>query len=310
MNSTTAAFAPDASGQSPKQTSGIPNLKLNGGHEIPMLAYGLGTANQKSDSKSIVNITKAAITAAGFTHLDGAESYENQKELGAAIKAAGVPRERLFVTTKCTPKLGKPVEESFAASLSQLGLDHVDLYLLHSPFYAQGNEQELQDKWAQMEAIQASGRAKSIGVSNYVQEHLEIILKTAKVVPAVNQIEFHPYLQHGNLLDFHREKQIATAAYAPLSAIIRAAPGPVDSKYADLAKKYGVTEGDVALRWCIDQGVVTITTSSNEERLQTYMSKVPSFKLTPKEVKDIAELGQKKHYRGFWGKHFDADDRR
>lgn len=236
--------------------------------------------------------------------------YGNEKEVGAALKAAGVPREKLFICTKYDPKHGKPVEESFSTSLSDMGLDYVDLYLLHEPFSAKGSEEMLQDQWAQMEAIHASGRAKSIGVSNYIQHQLESILKTAKVIPCINQIEFHPYLQHGDLLDFHREKQIATAAYGPLTAIIRAAPGPVDAKYAELAKKYGVAEGDVALRWCIDQGVVTVTTSSSELRLQTYMSNIPNFKLTPKEVKDIQELGRQKHYRAFWEKHFEADDRR
>lgn len=142
----------------------------------------------------------------------------------------------------------------------------MDLYLIHSPFFTK-DPKVLQAKWAEMEAIRASGRAKSIGVSNYIQEHLDPILETAKVPPAINQIEYHPYLQHitqdrkTDLLAYHREKGIAVSGYGGLSAITRAAPGPVDGKYEELAKKYNVTAADVALRWTLDTGVVAITVS-------------------------------------------------
>lgn len=184
--------------------------------------------------------------------------------MGAAIKASGISREKLFITTKATVKADQPIEENFSASLSKLGLDYVDLYLIHSPFFTT-DPKVLQAKWAEMEAIQASGRAKSIGVSNYIQEHLDPILETAKVPPAINQIEYHPYLQHitqdreTNLLAYHRERGIAVSGYGGLSAITRAAPGPVDDKYEELAKKYNVTAADVALRWTLDTGVVAIT---------------------------------------------------
>jgi diketogulonate reductase-like aldo/keto reductase len=161
-----------------------------------------------------------------------------------------------------------------------------------------------------MEAIKSSGRAKSIGVSNYLQEHLEAILETAKIPPAINQIEFHPYLQHGNLLDFQRKNSVAVSAYGPLTAVTKAAPGPVDETYRALAKKYGVTEGDIALRWVLDQEVVVLTTSSNEQRLRGFLTTLPRFKLTPEEVDEISEAGRQKHYRGFWTNKFKPDDRR
>lgn len=158
-----------------------------------------------------------------------------------------------------------------------------------------------------MEAVQAAGLAKSIGVSNYLIPHLEATLKTAKVVPAINQIEYHPYLQHGPLLDFHKKHGIATAAYGPLSAATKAKPGPLDDLYASLAKKYAVSEAEVALRWAIDQDIVAITTSSKEQRLSDYLRAI-TFKLTPKEIQEIGELGQQKHYRGFWNHIFKQDD--
>lgn len=165
----------------------------------------------------------------------------------------------------------------------------------------------MQAKWAEMEALQASGRVKSIGVSNFMKKDLEIILKTAKVVPAINQIEYHPYLQHGDLVAYHKEKGIAISAYGPLTAVLKGAPGPLDETYAALARKYGVTSGEIALRWVIDQGAVVLTTSSKEDRLRAYQ-KVGKFKLTPKEVQTITEIGKQKNFRSFWKDKFDADD--
>lgn len=236
-------------------------------------------------------------------------AYGNEEELGAAIKKAGVPREKLYVVTKLAGPKKQDPQSAFETSLKKLGLDYVDLYLIHAPFYAETPE-DLQKIWASLEAIKEAGKARSIGVSNFRQEHVETILKTAKTPPAINQIEYHPYLQHGSLLDFLRKNNIAVAAYSPLTAIVRARPGPVDGLYGELAEKYGVSEGDVALRWCIDQGIVAITTSSSEQRLQSYLAKLPSFRLTPQEIESIAELGQHKHFRGFWNQCIAADDRR
>ncbi|GAB1313045.1 Alpha-keto ester reductase [Madurella fahalii] len=315
MNSETSGFKPDASGTAPKQLEYIPNLKLSDGNEIPMLGYGLGTANFKTRNKDKFdeNVVNNALTAikAGYYHLDCAESYGNEAELGAAIAQCGVPRSKLFITTKTSCRAGESIETAFSRSLDKLGVDYVDLYLIHSPFFAKQLPEDLQQTWAEMEALKDSGRARSIGVSNFLREHLEAVLATARHPPAVNQIEYHPYLQHtGGLIEFHREKGIAVAAYSPLAAIVRAAPGPVDGVYERLAGKYGVGKGEVALRWCLDQGIVAITTSGSDERLKNYLAKVPRFKLTPKEVEEIAERGREKHYRAFWSGKFAPDDRR
>ncbi|KAI1873541.1 hypothetical protein JX265_005163 [Neoarthrinium moseri] len=313
MHSVAGHFKPNASGAAPKQMEYLPHLKLNDGNEIPMLSYGLGTARAKDrdateQDEEVVKLTTMAIKN-GYYHLDGAEVYKNEEELGAAIKAAGVPREKLYVVTKLSGTKKQDVQTAFETSLAKLGLDYVDLYLVHAPYLAHTPE-ELQAVWAKMEAIKDSGKARSIGVSNFLQEHIETVLKTARIPPAINQIEYHPYLQHGGLVEFHRQNNIAISAYGPLTAVTKAKPGPLDATYADLANKYGVTEADVALRWCLDQGIVAITTSSNEQRLQGYLRKLPSFKLTPKEVETISELGQQKHFRGFWNNRFKDDDRR
>lgn len=228
--------------------------------------------------------------------------------MGAAIKASKVPRDQFYVVTKCSGTRKSNTQEAFEESLIKLGLDYVDLYLIHAPYFADSPE-ELQQKWADFEAIKESGKARSIGVSNFLQKDLEIILQTAKVKPAINQIEFHPYLQHGDLLDFHRKHEIAVSCYGPLTPVVRAKGGPVDGLLKQLADKYAVSEGEIALRWCMDQGLVAITTSANELRMERYLNKIPKIKLTPREVEEIAKLGKEKHYRAFWNDKFAADDR-
>lgn len=160
-----------------------------------------------------------------------------------------------------------------------------------------------------MEQVKEDGKARSIGVSNFLESHLETVLKTATIPPSINQTEYHTYLQHGNLLPYQKSKDIALAAYAPLTPITKARPGPCDEIFASLAKKYFVNEGEIALRWCIDQGIVAITTSAKQERLSDYL-RVTAFKLTPKEVEGLNKAGAGKHFRGFWQKQFSDDDRR
>lgn len=160
-----------------------------------------------------------------------------------------------------------------------------------------------------MEVVKKSGKARSIGVSNYLRPHLEATLKTATIAPSINQIEYHPYLQHGDLIPFQKTNQnISAAAYAPLVPVTKAKPGPCDVFLETLATKYYVSQGEIALRWVIDQGIPAITTSGKEERLSDYL-RAMTFKLTPKEVRDISEAGAKKHFREFWKKKFAADDR-
>jgi diketogulonate reductase-like aldo/keto reductase len=226
--------------------------------------------------------------------------------MGKGIKEAGIPREKLYITTKINGTKVQDTKQAFEESLQKLGVEYVDQYLVHAPFFAKSDE-DLQAKWADMEAIHASGKAKSIGVSNFLQKDLEVILKTAKIIPAINQIEYHPYLQHGDLIGFSKKHGIATSAYGPLTAAVRASPGPLDKTYERLAQKYGVSPGEIALRWVIDQGIVALTTSASEQRLKDYQ-RVTQFKLTPEEVQEIAQIGKEKHFRAFWKDKFAPDD--
>ena len=184
-------------------------------------------------------------------------------------------------------------------------MDYVDLYLIHDPFFAKKPE-DLQEKWKVLESLKAQGLAKSIGVSNFRIQDLKSVLEIATVKPVVNQIEFHPYLQSRDLIAFQKEHGIATEAYGPLTTTTKASPGPVDHVLAKLAKKYAVSEGEICLRWCIDQDIVPITTSGKEQRLSDYM-RCAAIKLTPSEIKAINEEGEKKHFRGFFKAKFGDD---
>ncbi|OJD22215.1 hypothetical protein ACJ73_06442 [Blastomyces percursus] len=288
----------------------LPEIKLEDGNSVPVLGYGTGTAWYKKPGntgidRQLVDSIKEAISL-GYIHIDGAEVYGTESEIGIAIKESGVARDRLFITTKVIDNIGD-IPNAIDTSLKKLRLDFVDLYLIHNPFFAK-SDKDLQDAWAEMEKVKEAGKARSIGVSNFRQHELEAVLKTARITPAINQIEYHPYLQHGGLVPFQEGKGIRTGAYGPLTPATRAKGGPLDDILTGLAKKYAVTEGEVLLRWCIDRGAVTITTSSKKSRLTNYLRAL-QFRLTPAEIEDISRVGEEKHFRGFFKAKFAPDDR-
>ncbi|KAJ7286501.1 NADP-dependent oxidoreductase domain-containing protein [Mycena rebaudengoi] len=257
---------------------------LNDGHKIPAIAFGTGSVFKRTDVTPLVH--QALET--GFSHIDTAAFYETEANVGQAIRESGLARSELYVTTKYA--IGS-VQQEIRKSLSNLGLKQVDLYLIHSPVRLPNVE----GVWAEFETIKKEGLSKSIGVSNFNLELLQRLVKTAVVVPAVNQIEFHPYnyAQNKSLLEWSNQQGIVTEAYSGLSSITKYPGGPVDVPVAAAAKRLGITETQVLLSWVRAKGVVIVTTSGNKQHLEEYIAVADLPPLTDAEIAAIDEAGAK-----------------
>ncbi|KAH6620737.1 NADP-dependent oxidoreductase domain-containing protein [Chaetomium sp. MPI-SDFR-AT-0129] len=289
----------------------IPLLRLHDGNQIPMLAYGTGTAwfkevGDTSFNQGLVDLTKAAIEK-GFYHLDCGEMYGTEEEVGVAIKESGVPREKLFITNKVAQGIDD-IEAAIDQSLQKIQTDYFDLYLIHIPFFAKSDE-DFQRAWKTMEKIQKSGKARSIGVSNYLRPHIEATLKGATSPPVINQIEYHAYLQRGNnYVAWLQEQGIQVGSFKGLTPAFRAPDGPLREPLARIAKAHGVTEAAVLIAWIIRNNVVAVTTTTKLDRLDEYAQAL-KITLTEDEVREITNVGATYHFRMAWGEHFSEDDR-
>ena len=231
-------------------------VKLNNGTEMPWLGYGVFKIR---DGELVENAVKQALEI-GYRSVDTASLYGNERGVGKAIRESGIPREQIFLTTKLwnDDLRKKRTIAAFEESMERLGLEYVDLYLIHWPV-----EGCYEESWQEMQKIYESGRAKAIGVSNFQIQHLKDILSSGKVVPAVNQIEFHPFLLQSDLLQFCSENGIRAEAWSPLMQG-QIVSNPVVMK---IAEKYGKTPAQITLRWDIQHGVVTIPKSKTPERI-------------------------------------------
>jgi len=257
----------------------LPHFPLNDGNSIHPIAFGSGTVFRDTD------VTKYVLQAlkAGFTHVDTAQVYRNEQYVGAAIRQYGTKRENLYITTKFG---GGDLRTEFEASLRKLGLEYVDLYLIHHPNLVRGN---LKATWRAMERIKEEGLSKSIGVSNFTISDLEELLAFAKIKPSVNQVMFHPYNwpKSSSLLSFATKHGIVLESYSGLTPITKMPGGPLDPVLEKIAKARGATPAQIIFSWVHSKRVVIVTTSSKEERLEEYLN---FAKLRPLTKEEIAEI--------------------
>ncbi|MFF1459497.1 aldo/keto reductase [Streptomyces sp. NPDC058330] len=256
-----------------------PTVTLNNGTTVPQLGFGVF---QVPDEETTAAVTSAL--EAGYRSIDTAAVYGNEAGVGRALAQSGIPRDELFVTTKLwNDDQGYDATlAAFDASLDKLGLDHVDLYLIHWPTPARDL---YLDTWRALEKLAADGRIRAAGVSNFQPAHLRRLIDASSLVPAVNQIELHPGLQQNELRALHAEHGIATEAWSPL------AQGALldDEVLASLAERHGKTPAQVVLRWHLQLGNVVIPKSVTPARIRQNID-VFDFELSDADMTAIAGL--------------------
>lgn len=231
-------------------------VPLNNGVRIPWVGLGVF---KSPPGKETENAVRWALEI-GYRHVDTAAYYQNEEDVGRALKASGVPREQVFITTKVwnTDQGYEQTLKAFDQSRKNLGVEMVDLYLVHWPVKG-----KYRDTWKALETLVAHGEVRAIGVSNFLAHHLDDLIKAAGVVPAVNQVEFHPFLLQKELLDFEAGCGIRHEAWSPLTRG-RKLDHPA---ITGIARKHGKTSAQVLLRWDLELGVVTIPKSVHRERI-------------------------------------------
>jgi diketogulonate reductase-like aldo/keto reductase len=242
---------------------------------IPQVGLGVFKVSDGDDVEAAI----ATALDVGYRHIDTAAIYRNEDGVGRAIAASDVPRSDIFVTTKLWNS-DQGYDSALAAideSLTKLGLDYVDLYLVHWP-----KPEHTRDTWRAMEEIKASGNARAIGVSNFLPEHLDQLLETATVTPSINQIEFHPHLQSPDLVNYCTDHGIVVEAWSPLKA------GQIidDAQLTTIADTHGITVAQVVLRWMLQRGIVVIPKSVTPSRIASNAD-LYGFELSDAEMATI-----------------------
>ncbi|TDN92331.1 aldo/keto reductase [Microbacterium sp. BK668] len=259
----------------------IPSVKLNDGHQIPQLGYGVFKVPPADTERAVSEALEV-----GYRHIDTAAIYGNEEGVGAAIAASGIPRDDLYITTKLWNDRhdGEEPHAAIRESLEKLGLPQVDLYLVHWPTPAADNYLHA---WEKMIEIRDAGLTRSIGVSNHLVPHLEKIVQATGVVPAVDQIELHPAYQQRDVTDWAAAHDVKIEAWGPLGQ------GKYDlfgaAAVADAASAHGKTPAQVVLRWHIQHGFIVFPKSVRRERLEENLD-VFDFELTAAEVAAIDEM--------------------
>jgi 2,5-diketo-D-gluconate reductase A len=261
--------------------SHVPTVTLNDGRRIPQLGFGVFKVPPEQTQETVEKAFEA-----GYRHIDTAQMYGNEAGVGAALKAAGIPREELWVTTKLNNGFHRPddARREFGASLDRLGLDQVDLFLIHWPLPTR-YDGDYASTWRTLTELHDDGRARSIGVSNFEPDHLRTIIDETGIVPAVNQIEVHPFFTNEAARAADAEHGIATEAWAPI------AKGRVndDPTITEIAARLDRTPAQVALRWHVQRGDIVFPKSMRAERMAENFA-IFDFELSDEDVATISGL--------------------
>lgn len=255
------------------------NIELNNGVQIPQVGYGVFQIPVDETQSAVENAIET-----GYRHIDTAAAYQNEAGVGAALRASGVSRDELFLTTKLrNGEQGYDAAlKAFESSRRELGVDVIDLYLIHWPAPGQGLYLET---WKAFEKLYADGAVRAIGISNFLPDHISRLLEQAEVVPAVNQVELHPSFQQPATQRASRDAGIAVEAYAPLGQ----AKDLDTPEVTDAAEALGVTPGQVVLRWQIQNGTIVIPKSVTPHRVSSNLD-VFSFELSGEQMAAITAL--------------------
>jgi diketogulonate reductase-like aldo/keto reductase len=255
-------------------------VRLANGVEMPILGLGVFRSGPGRETREAVEYALSI----GYRSVDTARVYGNERDVGQALAASGIPRADLFVTTKLwnSDHGYDAALRAFDESLADLRLDYVDLYLVHWPV-----ERLRHESWRALERIASVGRARAVGVSNYTIRHLEELLSRSRTPPAVDQVEFHPFLYQAELLAFCRSRGIQLEAYSPLTKGRRLD----DPAVRDVAVRHRKTPAQVLIRWCIEHEVVAIPKSVHLERIREN-AQVFDFELSPAEVRALDALDE------------------
>jgi 2,5-diketo-D-gluconate reductase A len=259
--------------------SAVPNIRLNNGVEIPQLGFGVFQIPAPDTRRAVLQALEI-----GYRHIDTAEMYGNEAEVGEAVRESGIPREQVFITSKLNNGFHAPKDalRAFDRSLSIMKLDVLDLFLIHWPLPAVG---DYLDTWHALEEIYASGRVRAIGVSNFQIHHLERLAQESKTVPAVNQIEAHPYFTNDEVRTYDAAHGIATEAWSPI------AQGQVlrDPTIESIAGRLGRTPAQVTLRWHIQRGDIVFPKSVTPARMGENFD-IFSFELSTDDMAAVTSL--------------------
>ena len=261
----------------------VPDVSLNNGSTIPQLGFGVFQIDPAETAAAV----RTAIEV-GYRHIDTAEMYGNEKEVGEGIRSSGVDRDDVFVTSKLNNSFHRPddARRAFDTTLEALGFDHVDLFLIHWPLPTR-YDGDFVSTWQALEEFYRDGRARSIGVSNFTPHHLRRLARETEVVPAVNQVEVHPFFTNDEVRAYGAEHGIATEAWSPI------AQGGVldDPTISSIAERVGKSTAQVTLRWHVQLGHIVFPKSVTRERVQANFE-IFDFDLTDEELALISALDQ------------------